>query len=379
MLINEFTPKKLSEIYGLNEQKKELLNYVKTYKKGNKALLLYGPPGVGKTSLVHAFCKEHNYELIEINASDKRNKEIIHSLVGNAVKQKSLFNVNKLILVDEIDGLSGNQDRGGLQALINVIKESPTPIILTCNDYWSKKLSALRSQVKAVEFKKRPKTDVRQLYLEIINKKGLKINEIKLRQLLENYSGDIRAAINDLQTIGESGFKRNYEKTIFQALQDLFKAREFNEMLNAFENSEADLNEVFLWLDENLRNQCKSDEELARAYDCLNKASKYYNQGMKKNYYRYWFYARILLTAGVANEVRIKPSWVRYSPPKKLLKLWQSRKKRLIRDEIAERIAREAHTSKRIVKEQYFPLIKFQLKKGKNPYNIPKENQKYFL
>jgi len=380
MLINEFTPKKLSDIYGLNKQKEELTNFVKTYKTGNKALLFYGPPGVGKTALVHAFCKEHNYELIEINASDKRNKEVIQSLVGNAVKQKSLFNRNKLILIDEIDGLSGNQDRGGITALINVIKKSPTPIILTCNDYWNKKLSGLRSHVKAIEFKKRTKEDIKQIYLEIIKKKELKIEDSIITELLKNYQGDVRAAINDFQTLGNLGIIRNYEKTIFQAMQDLFKAKEFNDMMNAFEDCGLDLNEIFLWLDENLKNQCKTKEELARAYEVLNKANKFYKLGIKKNYYRYWFYARILMTAGIANEVKLKTQWVKYNPPKKILKLWQSRKKRSVMNEVAGMIAKQAHTSKRIAKQQYFPIIKAQLKtKQKTLIPIDKENMKYFL
>jgi replication factor C large subunit len=98
-------------------------------------LVLHGPPGTGKTASVHALARELDLELIEVNASDVRNKASINELLGAALGQQSLFFKGNVILVDEADGLSGTKDRGGLQAVLALVKEARYPVIITANEY----------------------------------------------------------------------------------------------------------------------------------------------------------------------------------------------------------------------------------------------------
>ena len=121
----KYKPKKTDEIIGQDIAIKKLKNFVVNFKKQRKnAALIYGPSGVGKTISVHALANELDLEILEVNASDVRNAEQINSLIGSAVGQMSLFSKGKIILVDEIDGLSGTKDRGGLQAIIRLIEKS---------------------------------------------------------------------------------------------------------------------------------------------------------------------------------------------------------------------------------------------------------------
>ncbi|MEK0337652.1 MAG: AAA family ATPase, partial [Nitrosopumilus sp.] len=121
----KYQPKKTNEIIGQDTAIKNLKNFVVNFKRQKKnAALLYGPSGVGKTISVHALANELNLEILEVNASDLRNAEQINSLVGSAVAQMSLFSKGKIILVDEIDGLSGMKDRGGLLAITKLIEKS---------------------------------------------------------------------------------------------------------------------------------------------------------------------------------------------------------------------------------------------------------------
>ena len=55
--------------------------------------------------------------------------------------------------MDEVDGMSGNADRGGVLDLINTIKESRMPIIAICNDKWAPKLRSLRSYCMELDFR----------------------------------------------------------------------------------------------------------------------------------------------------------------------------------------------------------------------------------
>ena len=47
-----------------------------------RAVLISGPPGIGKTSTVRLIAKLNNYKTFELNASDQRNKGIVNQKVG---------------------------------------------------------------------------------------------------------------------------------------------------------------------------------------------------------------------------------------------------------------------------------------------------------
>ena len=77
-----------------------------------KGVILHGAPGTGKTSLAYAIAFELDAEILELNASDLRNKQKVAEIIGPASRQKSLFKKNKILLIDEVDGISA-RDRGG--------------------------------------------------------------------------------------------------------------------------------------------------------------------------------------------------------------------------------------------------------------------------
>ena len=54
--------------------------------------------------------------------------------------------------MDEVDGVSGNNDRGGIQALIKIIKTTKTPIICICNDRQSQKVKSLANHCYDLKF-----------------------------------------------------------------------------------------------------------------------------------------------------------------------------------------------------------------------------------
>nr|CAD7260411.1 unnamed protein product [Timema shepardi] len=119
-----------------------------------KAALLSGPPGIGKTTSAHLVCKELGLDIVEFNASDTRSKRLLHEDVSELLCNKSLFgyfkdgNSNKptakhVLLMDEVDGMAGNEDRGGIQELIQLIKNSRIPVICMCNDRHHPKIRSL--------------------------------------------------------------------------------------------------------------------------------------------------------------------------------------------------------------------------------------------
>ncbi len=98
---------------------------------------------------VRLLCKQKGYKLVEWNASDLRNKLQIQSEVSHLTNNqlfgfdKQEKNGNFVILMDEVDGMSG--DKGGIGALIEIIKKTEVPIVCIANDYHQRMKSLYKS------------------------------------------------------------------------------------------------------------------------------------------------------------------------------------------------------------------------------------------
>ncbi|HVD07144.1 MAG TPA: AAA family ATPase, partial [Nitrososphaeraceae archaeon] len=124
---------KISDFVGNESSRKKIVDWLVKWSNGSKPLLLVGPPGVGKTSFVHAMCREFDIDLIELNASDTRNKNMIGQVVFPIFSNASLTGKNFLLFLDEIDGISNREDSGGLDFLMELFKEPSVRIVMAAN------------------------------------------------------------------------------------------------------------------------------------------------------------------------------------------------------------------------------------------------------
>ena len=365
----KYQPKKIKEVVGQDLAVKSLKNFILNFKKQKKkSALLYGPSGTGKTCSVYALAKDLGSEIYEINASDVRNKEQIEQRVGSVVKQQSLFSKEKIILVDEIDGLSGTKDRGGLQALLKLVQRTTFPIILTAINPWDYKFSSLRSKSNLIEFKPLDYLSIFKILKIICKKEKKTIKDEVLKTLARRVGGDVRAAINDLQSLYEKKKdisledlgERNKVESMINALIRIFKTTDPNIAANAFEDVEENTDQIFLWIDENLPLEYDKPKDLARAYDKLSKADVFRGRIKRWQHWRYLVYINDLLTMGIALSKDEKyKKYVQYKPTSRLLKLWWAKQKSLKKKAIAQKIAHNTHTSqKKAIKNiDYLKLI----------------------
>src|SRR3989338_8106715 len=269
MLLNKYKPKSLKEIIGQDNA----ISRLKKSVSEKKAVLIYGISGVGKSSSVYALTYDLNYEIMEINASNYRNKDQINETVGSSSRQQSLFSKGKIILIDEIDGLN-KDDRGAIQEIINVIKDSGHPIVIVGNDIWDSKFRELRKECELIQFDKLSSLDVLKILKNILNKERKEIDEIHLRKIAVSSKGDARSAINDLELLMLSNdeiSERDKKETMLNALKIIFKTKNQNEILKTISLLDEDLDEILLWLEENISYEYKN-EVLRDAYDYLSKA-----------------------------------------------------------------------------------------------------------
>src|SRR3989338_9657789 len=169
----KYRPKSFKDILGQEKAIGEIKVFLGEFPK-KRALLLYGPAGTGKTSLVLSAAKENDLEIFELNASDLRNRTKLEEILKPASIQQSLLKKGKIILMDEVDGVTGT-DIGGIPELIRVLEITKHPIIMTCNDIWQSKFSQLRQKCKMIEMKALSTLQA----LEILKKVAEKENIIK--------------------------------------------------------------------------------------------------------------------------------------------------------------------------------------------------------
>ena len=375
----KYQPKKTSEIIEQDTAIKKLKDFVINFKKQKKnAALIYGPSGVGKTISVHVLADELDLEILEVNASDVRNTDQINSLVGSAVGQMSLFSKGKIILVDEVDGLSGMKDRGGLQAIIKIIEKSSFPLILTITNPWDYKFNKLRRKTEMIEFDPLDYLAIFEILKNICKEEKIKYEDIILKGLARRAGNDARAAINDLETLTieakeltkkslEELGERNQQDSILNALFKIFKTTDPKIAISAFDNVKENLDEQLLWLDENLPREYIKPQDLAKAYDKLSKADVFNRRIKRGQHWRFLVYINALITAGIAVSKKEKyKHHVQYKPTGKLLKLWWAKQKSMKKKAIAERIAERTHTSTKEALKNTLPYIQTAFKKNKN-------------
>ena len=382
-LIRKYIPKTEKDIIGQEENLKQLKNFILNFKNQKKnSALIYGPSGTGKTCSVYAIANEIGFEVIEVNASDFRNAEQINQKVGNAIKQQSLFAKGKVILVDEIDGLSGREDRGGIQAITKLIQDSAYPIILTATNPFDNKFSSLRSKSNMIEFKALDYMSVFNILKKICENEKIKHEDVVLKALSRRAGGDARAAINDLQNLTQGKNEltkesleelsdRNKTDSIMTALNKIFKTTDLKIAVSAFDNVEEDLNEQLLWIDENLPKEYTKPEELAKAYDMLSKADVFNRRIRRWQHYRFLVYINALITAGIAAAKNEKyKNLVEYKPTGRILKIWWANQRIAKKKDIAGKIASRTHSSKKEILKSTMPYLPVMFKNKEMRGNI---------
>lgn len=375
---DKFKPKSLQEIVGNYDAASELLEWVKAYlsnKVDKKAALLYGPPGTGKTLSVHLVAETLNLELIEMNASDFRTEEIINEIVGGASLQTSLFGKKgKLILFDEIDGISGKEDIGGIGAIINIIHVSHHPVVLIANDPWDPRFKQLREISHMIKFNRIRSPSIVVRLRRIAQLAGINAEEGALKRIAEVANGDMRAAINDFQMLAEGKkilkesdvtklYSRSQELEIFDVMKGIFSANTILRAKMVADSSAIDINMLMQWLNENIPNQYTNPEERAEAYDWFSKADVFLNRAKMKQMWDLMSYAVELAVGGVALAKKGPYRFTKYSFPKTIEILSRGKEKRDKKREELKELGKELHASMKKVITEYLPYINIIYKK----------------
>lgn len=369
MFTHKYRPKSLNGIVGYNSLVQRIRAWADEWEKGNvqKPLLLAGGPGIGKTSVAAGLANDYGWELLEMNSSDLRDKASIERIAGLASLSRTFSGSLRLILFDEIDGLY-RADRGGASAVVNILKTARCPVILTANDAWDKRISALRAAVEMVEFRKVHYASIRNLLRGIADAEGIRVSDEALTEISRNANGDMRSATNDLENLSLGGEladdslpllgSRNRNQSIFDAIRIILKTMDYNESRAIPDTIAEDPQNLMAWIEENVPKEYSKPEDLHRAFECLSRADIFFGRTMSRQDYSLWRYALTLMTAGVSlSKDESYRGFTRYSFPQKISYLSRTKKRRDTMKAIASKVGGLCHTSTRTAIFDYMPVI----------------------
>ena len=387
----KYRPKSLDEIVGNEKAIIELRKWASAWSNGsqrNKAIILSGKPGTGKTSSAIALAKDFGWTTIELNTSDARNAQKIKTIAtygavnetfsDNGTFISSKTGGHKLIILDEADNLyeraegsntvSDLSDRGGKKAIIDTIQITNQPIILIVNDYYSLIKGSgevLKNICKLIRFYDPYPNQVLGLLKRICLSEGMNVDQKVLQIIADRSKGDIRSAVNDLQSISSNrkqidsanlevlGY-RDREKDIFTFMRDVFKTKNLSSIRESTIHLDIYPNLLILWINENLPKEYLDRDDLVRGFEALSKADIFLGRTFQCQDYCLWSYACDIMNGGVAvakthtypNDKYDFPVWLRGRKTGKT--------SFDVKDVVIKKLSKEMHLSNKKNKEDVF-------------------------
>ena len=367
-------PTSLAEVVGNKEAIQVLVSWIKSWESGvpkKRAAFLYGPPGIGKTVSVEALTNDLKMEFVEKNASDYRTEEAINHFAGLASQYGSLFGGKRIILLDELDGLTGTSDRGGVKAITDVVKTAQCPIVLISNAAYDVRFLNLRNYCLLVEFKKPSTTDVMKHLKRICYSEGIDVDESALKFIAQRSEGDVRSAVNDFQALAQGKKKLTYEdvswlayrdrqESIFNVVRMILYGKTCASAKQAVNMADIDTDMLFEWIYENVPEHLTDPHDLANAMDALSMGDVYRGRIRTSQDWSFMRYVIDYMTAGVAMSRQNTKThgWIPFKFPQRIQMLSRSKADRAMRLSIGQKIKRKSHISAFRASREVVPYLK---------------------
>ena len=377
----KYRPKSVTEFVGNEEALLTLEKWLgswKLRKPKEKAAFLFGPPGVGKSESVILVAKKLGFDLIEMSASDQRTKDDIFRVAGVASSESSLLGQPKIILLDELEGLSGTQDRGGLSAILSLTQSTLAPLILIATDMWDRRFTTFRKTSLFIEFKRIAIRSIMVRLKQICGEEDINADDEAIRVVAERSNGDLRSAITDLQALAQGKRNLTYQdaswldsrdrqEPVFEALKNIFNATSCAEARRAVAVSQIDYEMLFEWLYENVPYQIPDKKQMYSALTALSRADIFLTRIRREQEWGLLPYALEDMAAGIAMSRKDAPrKWITFKFPQRIMAMSRSKLTREVRNNIGHKVGRETHLSAASAVADVLPYLKviFQSDKG---------------
>ena len=365
-------PKQIIDMVGNEEARKSFVDWIIKWKKGAKPVLLVGPPGIGKTTLAQLAAKEFGYDLIGMNASDVRNKSNIDELLSPLLGSTSLLG-RPMIFIDEVDGIHGRSDFGGVEALLKILKEPTIPIILAANSDDSDKMKNIKKTAKTIYLKPVPPR-LLGLYLgKVLKEEGAKLSPGTTIKVIVECRGDIRSMLNMAQA-QMGGFDVDSEKSfetldIEAGINAFFKAKTRQEAQSVLYSLRIDPREKLNAFYSSIVTSNIPNKDMARLLDVISEADVLYGRIIRTQEWRLLRYLDNILLRLYSENLPIQYSQYNLSWPLLNKLRWDGK----VIKSLAANLAQRFHVSQSTIATFYLPYILFCMKNKKLELEINPE------
>lgn len=362
----KYRPEHLADIVGNTAAVRQMAEWARTWTFRSKPLLLYGKPGIGKTTSAHALARDMGWETIELNASDQRTAGVIERIAGAGSTTASLTGSSrKLIVMDEADNLQGTADRGGAKAIIECIKNARQPMILIANDLYG--LSPeLRFRCEPVQFRAIPSRSIAPRLKYICAAEKIACSENAIHGIAESAAGDVRAAVNMLyaSAIGRASLgdeqvhtsQKDERVSIFSLVSAVFSEKSDEKLLRLSYDVDDTPENIEQWVEGNVH-FIPDAPSLAQAYRSLARADEYIGYTYRRQYHTLWRYATAVMLLGVADAAGGRGIHARIMPPERWQKMATAKKQKAIRYAVLSRLAAAMQLPQDTLREKYLDTV----------------------
>ena len=357
----KYRPTTLSEVRGNDKARDALREWAETWADHGEAAVLYGAPGVGKTSAAHALANDMGWSVMELNASDSRTRDEIETVAGGAAMNRSLTSTGRqLVVLDEADNLHQHKDRGGASAMTGLVKEANQPVVLIANDFYEMS-RGLRGACREIEFRDVSERSILPVLRDVCRKEDVEYESEALETIAGINDGDLRGAIKDLQAAAEGRDRvteddvatgsRDRTQDVFSLLDAVLKEESPEAALGTAYDTDETPDDLLQWVEDKVPKVYEGDE-IADAYGYLATADRWLGRVRATQNYTYWRYATDNVAAGVAAaRQRDRGGWTRYGGAP-----YRSTRDST-RDYVAERIAESAGVSTATARREIMPFL----------------------
>jgi len=358
MWSEKYRPKNLLDMVGNEEARESFVDWLGKWIKGSKPILLVGPPGIGKTTLATLCARQFGYDLIGLNASDVRSKQRIQDVLGPVLGNASVLG-KAMIFVDEVDGIHGRSDYGGVETLVGILKEPTVPIVLAANSDRTDKMKSIKKATKTIQLRPIPPRLLR-LYLEtILKKEGASLGIGTILKLVIQSRGDIRSMLNSAQAL-VTGFEPQTEKSfvtmdVEESVNAFFKAKSVDEARAILYSLRIDPREKIDAFYSSVITSELAKEDLQKMLEVISEADMIYGKIIRNQEWRLLRYLDSILLGLYKEGTAARYSQFNLSWPLLNRLRWDGK---AIRG-LALSLAKKMHVSRSDFATYYFPFLLF--------------------